>query len=113
MNPQNHNILNDSDRYIFTQALGDAMGYPKSDSNNISLGYSEQVLRDLHTKLLQDEKLQLNLEEKQIVLNCIDGALEYVGSDIPSLYDISELKLLEFKEALEKSWHMNSKYRNK
>jgi hypothetical protein len=37
-------------------------------------------------------------------------ALNYVDVDAPSLYDISEAEMKEFKEKIEKRWGMYSTY---
>lgn len=104
------NPLITPDWYLFAQALGDGIGYPKAEENKKQLGFSAQELKKLHDELLNDHHKQLSETEKQMILNCLDGALDYVNTDIHTLYDISEEELKEFKQTLEKHWEMSSQY---
>lgn len=96
--------------YLISQALGDAIGYPKSDQDQERLGCSTQELRELYEAFHKDHDKHLTDKEKQVILNCLDGALYYVDIDIPSLYDVSEAELRQFKENLEEQWRMSSAY---
>jgi len=96
--------------YLFAQALGDAKGYPKSLDERNALGFSYEMLDVLHAKILETKGEGLELSEKQMILNSIDGALHYVDVDIPALYDISEDELKIFKDDLEMCWGMKSTY---
>lgn len=98
------------DWYLFCQALLDAEGYPKSEENKRQLGYSVHEIRKLLDVLMENHDKELSEAEKQMILNCVDGALHYVDIDIPTLYDISEAELKAFKDDLEKRWSMRSTY---
>ena len=95
------------DWYLFCQALGDGRGYPKSKQDQNALGFSDEDLQKLHDELIQNHDKELTYREKQMILKCVDGALNYVDTDIPSLYEISKAELKEFKENLEKRWNMH------
>ncbi len=101
---------NTPDWYLISQALIDGVGYPKSEEEKKQLGYSMDDIDNLQREFSQNHDKELTNKEKQIILNCVDGALHYVDTDIPSLYDISEIELKEFKERLEKRWGMHSTY---
>ncbi len=105
------NEISDRDWDVFIQATVDATGYPKSDENKKRLGYSSEELNILFDRLISSEEKVLNKKEKQMILNSIDGTLDYVGSDIPSLYDISEQELQDLKKDLEKQWGIVSTYK--
>ena len=95
---------------LITQALLDAEGYPKSEENRKQLGYSTGEIRELLDKLMKDHNKILSDKEKQMILNCIDGAFDYVNTDIHTLYDIPASELKHFKVELEKRWGMRSTY---
>ena len=96
--------------YLFCQALGDGTGYPKSENNQKQLGFSTDEMQKLHDDLIQNKNKELTTKEKQMILNCLDGAFDYVNTDIHPLYDIPEAELRKFKENLEKRWNMHSTY---
>lgn len=104
-------ILNSSEWQLITQALLDGEGYPKSEDNKKYLGYHVREMRKLLEELFADHDKELTDTEKQIILNCLDGAFDYVSTDIHSLYDIPESELKEFFKTLEKRWGMQSTYR--
>lgn len=103
-------LANSKEWQLVTQALLDGEGYPKSEEQYRQLSYSTQNIRKLLDELFENHYKELNTIEKQMILNCIDGAMHYVDIDIPSLYDISELELNKFKEELEERWNMRSAY---
>lgn len=107
------NSLSYKEWQLVTQALLDAEGYPKGEENKKQLGYNPHQIRKLLDELMQDHNKELAGSEKQIILNCLAGALHYVTIDIPSLYDISETELKKFEENLEKKWKMRPTYKLK
>ena len=107
----NQNSINNHEWQLITQALLDAEGYPKSEENKKRLGYSSHEIRRLLDELLQDHNRELSKEDEQIIVNSIDGALEYVTIDIPSLYNVSEVELRQFKRELEERWKIRSTYK--
>jgi hypothetical protein len=105
--------INTPDWYLINQALIDGVGYPKSEENKKQLGYSADEIDKLQGEFSQNHDKELTNKEKQVILNCLAGALHYVTTDIPSLYDISESELKDFKESLEKRWGMHPTYKEK
>ena len=103
-------LLSNQDRTLITQALIDGSGYPKSDEDQNRIKFSPPELHKLTNQLLEDDSKELSSQEKQMVVNCLDGALHYVDIDIPSLYDVSEAELKIFKETLERRWNMRSTF---
>lgn len=95
---------------LVTQALLDAEGYPKSGYAANKLGYSAHDIRTVLDRLLKDEKTDLTDKERQVILNSLDGALDYVDTDIPSLYDVSQEELRDFRKSLERRWGIKSTY---
>lgn len=103
-------LKNNNIRLTIIQSLIDARGYPKSDEDQKHIGYSLVEIDELYDKLSVDSEANLSTAEKQIILNCIDGAIHYVDIDIPALYDMSEEQLAEKKVELEKAWGMKSTF---
>lgn len=101
------------DWYIFAQALGDGIGYPKSKESIKRLGFSKEQMQKLHDQIINDRGKEFTDPEKQMILNCLEGALDYVNWDIPILYDISKSQLLNFLLSLEVRWGLRAHYVNK
>ncbi len=104
------NSLDENEWQLITQALLDGEGYPKSEETQKQLGFSTREIRKLLNELMKNHGVGFTNKEKQMILNCLDGAINYVDIDIPSLYDISEVELKKFKENLEKKWGICSTY---
>lgn len=104
-------LLNHREWQIIIQALLDGEGYPKTDEIKGFLGFSGRDMRSLMERLIADHDCALTNIDKQMIVNCVDGAIHYVDTDIPSLYDISANELRVFKECLEARWNVRSTYR--
>lgn len=68
-------FLDQKERHLAIQALIDGSGYPKSDVAQNQIGYSSVELHNLTDDLLKNEREKLADKEKQVILNCLAGAL--------------------------------------
>lgn len=96
---------------IYSHAIQDAhLGWLTKEQCVVHIGFSYGELASLMEKIDNfSEALAFSKTEKQIILNCIAGSVDYVNSDISSLYDykgksISESDLKGLLEQLEIFW---------